>query len=79
MMNTEQRKQLLREYMATPRVSGYEAAMAYRFRDDLAPYADEVRIDNVGNVIATFTGARPGAPADGVRPYGHHRLYRHLY
>lgn len=62
-MNTEQRKQLLRDYMATPRVSGYEAAMAYRFRDDLTPYADEVRIDNVGNVIATFDGAQPGAPA----------------
>lgn len=62
-MKLEQRKQLLREYMAIPRVSGYEGPMAYRFREDLTPLADEVRIDKVGNVIATFHGTQPEAPA----------------
>jgi len=62
-MNLEQRKQLLREYMAIPRVSGYEGEMACRFRDDLSPLADEVRIDKVGNVIATFRGSKPNPPA----------------
>ena len=62
-MNLEERKRLLREYMAIPRVSGYESEMAFRFRDDLAPLADRVEIDRVGNVIATFAGREAAAPA----------------
>lgn len=62
-MNIERRKQLLRDYMAIPRVSGYEAQAARRFSDDLRPFADSTTIDNIGNVIATFAGTDPAAPA----------------
>lgn len=62
-MKREERIELLRQYMAIPRLSGYEGEMARRFRDDLAPCADRCVIDKVGNVIATFDGTDPAAPA----------------
>ncbi|MBP1558239.1 MAG: M20/M25/M40 family metallo-hydrolase [Oscillospiraceae bacterium] len=62
-MEKQERKELLRQYMSIPRLSGYEKEMAYRFRDDLAPLADRAVIDRVGNVIATFEGSQKDAPA----------------
>ncbi len=62
-MELSERKELLRQYMAIPRLSGYESQMAYRLRDDLGAYADRAVIDKVGNVIASFDGTQPDAPA----------------
>ena len=47
-MTLDKIKKTLREYMAIPRLSGYEKEMAYRLRDDLKKYTDEVRIDKIG-------------------------------
>ncbi len=62
-MNLQERQKLIAEYMQIPRVSGYEKEMAYRFKEDLKPYADEVKIDNIGNVIASFKGQDENAPS----------------
>jgi putative aminopeptidase FrvX len=62
-MTIEKRKQLLREYMAIPRVSGYEKEMAYRLRDDLKAYTGNAFIDKIGNVIASFEGKDTKTPS----------------
>jgi len=56
-------KRKLKEYMAIPRVSGYEKEMAYALKKDLQQYCDDVYIDRVGNCIATFKGSQEDAPA----------------
>ncbi len=55
-------KKKLKEYMAIPRVSGYEKEMAYAFKKDLSEYADDVCLDKFGNCIATFEGSDEKAP-----------------
>ena len=55
-------KNNLKEYMAIPRVSGYEKEMAYRLKGDLEKYTDDVKIDRIGNVIATFEGTDKNTP-----------------
>ena len=62
-MERQERIDLLKEYMAIPRLSGYEKEMAVRFQADLAPYSDRCVIDKVGNVIATINGTDPEAPS----------------
>ena len=61
-MQLQELKQRLKEYMAIPRVSGYEKEMAYRLKEDLGKYTDDVKIDKIGNVIATFEGTQKNAP-----------------
>ena len=61
-MDRQERIALLKEYMAIPRLSGYESEMAYRLQKDLAPYVDRCVIDKVGNVIATINGSDENAP-----------------
>ena len=63
MMTLSDIKRNLREYMEIPRLSGYEKEMAYRLRDDMKKYTDEVVIDTVGNCIATFRGTESESPA----------------
>ena len=46
----------LKDFMLTPAPSGYEGEMAYKLMDYLRPYADEVKLDHVGNVIAKIAG-----------------------
>ncbi len=55
-------KTLLKDFMTRFAPSGYEKEMAYRFRDAIAPFADEVTIDRIGNVIARFGGGDPSCP-----------------
>ncbi len=55
-------KKKLKEYMAIPRVSGYEKEMAYALKQDLLEYTDDVYIDKIGNCIATFEGSEKDAP-----------------
>lgn len=57
-----QLKEILREMMLLPALSGHEDRMARYFRDALAPLSDEVRVDQAGNVIATFKGTDEQAP-----------------
>ena len=61
-MELKQLKKQLKEYMAIPRVSGYEKEMAYRLKEDFEKYCSDVRIDKIGNVIAAFEGSKKGAP-----------------
>jgi putative aminopeptidase FrvX len=68
-MERNELKHILKEYMAVPRLSGYEKEMAYRFRADMERYTQDVRIDRVGNVIATFPGTEPSAP--GIMIFAH--------
>lgn len=56
-------KAKLKEYMAVPRVSGYEKEMAYLLKKDLEQYTDDVYIDKIGNCIATFKGTKSESPA----------------
>ena len=60
---------LLKEFMVQPSVSGYEKAMAYRFKAELEKTADHVEIDKVGNVIGKYEGTDPNAPV--VMVYAH--------
>lgn len=56
-------KRLLRDFMEAFGPSGYEKEIAYRFRDEMRQYADEVVIDRIGNVIATVEGSNANSPA----------------
>ncbi len=68
-MNKQELTALLRDYCMTPSLSGYESKMAYRIQEDFKAYTDDVRIDKIGNVIATFPGTDPEAPK--VMVYAH--------
>lgn len=48
--------ELLRELTAIPALAGREEAMIAAMRRHFGPHADEVRVDRVGNVIATVRG-----------------------
>jgi len=54
---------LLESLMLLPAPSGYEKEMAYFLKDILAPYADEVHIDRIGNVIGKIGGVDKTAPS----------------
>lgn len=62
MLQMKELKSTLRDYMGIIRLSGYESRMAYRFKEDLSKYTEQVQIDKTGNVIATFPGSDPEAP-----------------
>lgn len=62
-MDRDELKQKLKVYMQIPRLSGYEKEMAYRYQKDMKLYTDEVILDRVGNVIATFPGTDQKAPS----------------
>ena len=47
--------------------SGCEEAVAKILRDTVTPYADEVRIDRMGNVIALYRGIEDAADAENPR------------
>jgi putative aminopeptidase FrvX len=52
----------MKKFMLIPAPSGYEKEMAYALKDELAPWADDVAIDHVGNVIAKISGTDVNAP-----------------
>ena len=62
-MDKQEIKKTLKEYMAIPRVSGYESKMAERFMADMSKYTDDVCKDTFGNVIAKFEGSDPNTPS----------------
>jgi len=53
----------LKEILATPSPSGYEAPVQEVVKRFAKPYADEVRIDRHGNLIATKTAKERGTGA----------------
>ena len=61
-MEVRELKNKLKEYMSVVRFSGYEKEMAYRLKEDMAKYTDDVFIDKVGNCITTFKGSQEDAP-----------------
>ena len=60
----------LKDFMLTPAPSGYENEMAYKLVERLRPFAQEVRIDHVGNVIAKIEGT-DGASHPRMMIFGH--------
>ena len=62
-------KKLLVELIEAFGPSGYEKATAALFRKEMEKYADSVKIDRAGNVIAHFKGTDPDAPI--VMAYAH--------
>jgi putative aminopeptidase len=59
----ERRTALLFELMRLPGLSGHEQPVARFMRERMRPFADEVREDRLGNVIATLRGGDAEAPA----------------
>ncbi len=59
----------LKDLMLTPAPSGYEKEMAYKLKEKLAEYCDEVTIDKVGCVIAKIAGRSPELPRTMI--FGH--------
>ena len=64
-------KKLLRELSEASGVSGYEAELRGLVRQALSPWADEVREDVLGNVIALKRGAGTGEHRHKVMLAGH--------
>ena len=46
----------LERYCLTPAMSGFEDRMIKALQDDLREFVDELRVDVLGNVIATIKG-----------------------
>lgn len=53
---------LLNDLTMIPALAGYERKMAQYMRTAMAPYADEIRIDTAGNLIAAINGSDQNAP-----------------
>jgi putative aminopeptidase FrvX len=49
----------LEKYCLTPAMSGFEDEMIKKLKADLEDYVDEIRVDVLGNVIATINGTSP--------------------
>ncbi len=58
-----QHYELAERFMLTEAASGYEKRMAHLLKQTLEPLADAVRVDKIGNVIATVTGTDPASPS----------------
>ncbi|RUS47090.1 M20/M25/M40 family metallo-hydrolase [Cohnella sp. AR92] len=63
MLQRNELREKIKDYMGTIRLSGFESRMAYKLLNDLGSYADRASIDRMGNVIATFNGTDPEAPS----------------
>ncbi|MCX6441092.1 MAG: M42 family metallopeptidase [Actinobacteria bacterium] len=51
--------QRLEKYCLTPAMSGFEERMIKALQEDLRDHVDELRVDVLGNVIATIKGTEP--------------------
>lgn len=52
-------EQLFRKLVTTPGISGREERIRSVVMEEIEPLVDEVRVDRMGNVIATRAGSRP--------------------
>jgi putative aminopeptidase FrvX len=55
-------KKLIQMLVETPSPSGYEAQIRAIIREEVEPLVDEVRVDNLGNLIARKGLSTPGTP-----------------
>ncbi|MEX2541694.1 MAG: M42 family metallopeptidase [Trueperaceae bacterium] len=58
----DRRSTLLFDLMRLQGLAGHEQRVASFMADNMQPFADEVREDRLGNVIATVNGSDPAAP-----------------
>jgi putative aminopeptidase FrvX len=49
----------LQKYCLTPAMAGFEDEMIKVLKADLQDHVDEIRVDVLGNVIATIKGTKP--------------------
>jgi putative aminopeptidase FrvX len=49
----------LEKYCLTPAMAGFEEEMIKKLKADLKDHVDEIRVDVLGNVIATIKGTSP--------------------
>ena len=49
----------LEKYCLTPAMAGFEEEMIKKIKEDLKDHVDEIRVDVLGNVIATIKGTEP--------------------
>jgi len=49
----------LEKYCLTPAMAGFEEEMIKKIKEDLRDHVDEIRVDVLGNVIATIFGSEP--------------------
>ena len=49
----------LEKYCLTPAMAGFEEEMIKKLKSDLKDHVDEIRVDVLGNVIATIKGTSP--------------------
>lgn len=54
---------VLKEFMLTQAVSGYEENMARKMHSYLGSFTKQIEVDRAGNVIATFPGTDKDAPS----------------
>lgn len=54
-------RDLLRESMMTPGISGYEGDMVRWMKERLSPCTDRLEVDRIGNVIGVIEGTEPAA------------------
>ena len=50
----------LEKYCLTPAMAGFEEEMIKKLKEDLKDHVDEIRVDVLGNVIATINGSTSG-------------------
>jgi putative aminopeptidase len=55
-------QEMLKTFMLLPAPSGYEKEMAYAMKAALEPYADDICLDQAGNVIARIQGTDSMSP-----------------
>jgi putative aminopeptidase FrvX len=58
-------KSLIQKLVETYSPSGYEPHIRAVIRTEIEPYADEIRVDALGNLIARKGGGSPGGSAEG--------------
>ncbi|MBC8535789.1 hypothetical protein [Feifania hominis] len=54
--------EICKDLMLTPGLCGYESLVAKKMKAYMEAYTDDVRLDKIGNMIATFPGTDPEAP-----------------
>jgi len=57
-------KSLLEKLSNAHGISGWEGSVQKIVREEISPYVDEVRVDKLGNLIATKKGDRPSIMID---------------
>ena len=57
-------KSLLEKLSNAHGISGWEGSIQQIVKEEISPYVDEVRVDKLGNLIATKKGVKPSIMID---------------